>query len=136
MKTWFLPALVTLFCWGVWGFIPKITLRYVNAMSAVVYETIGVVIAGFIVLLALGFRPDINPRGIALGVVTGLVGMLGALTFLVALRTGKVSLVAMFTALSPIITISLAYFILREPITPKEGLGMLCAFVAILLFAT
>jgi transporter family protein len=47
---------------------------------------------------------------------------------------GKVSVIATLIALNPVITIGLAYFILKEPITLKEGAGMVFAFIAIILF--
>jgi transporter family protein len=105
-------------------------------MSAVIFETIGVIIAGFTVLVFINFRPEIHPKGVGLGILTGLLGIAGALGFLFAVKSGKVSVVAMFTAMYPLVTLLLGYFILKEPITLKEGLGMLCAIAAIVLFVT
>ena len=135
MKTWILPASMTLICWGVWAFIPKITTRHISPMSAVVYESTGALLMGLIVLGLLDFRPDVNIHGIFLAVLTGMLGMAGGLAFLFAVRSGKVSVVAMFTSLSPLITIALGYFVLKESITLKEGLGILSAFIAIVLFS-
>jgi len=91
---------------------------------------------GFIILALVGFRPEAHPKGVGLAVITGVLGITGALGFLFAVKSGKVSVVAMFTAMSPIVTILLAHFFLKESITLKEGLGMVCAFAAIVLFAT
>ncbi len=135
MKNWMLPGFVTLICWGFWAFIPKLTTRYISPMSAVVYESIGALVMGGIVLAILDFRPDVNARGICLAVVTGMLGIAGGLGFLFAVKSGKVSVVAMFTSLSPLITIVLGYLVLNESITVKEGLGVISAFVAIFLFA-
>jgi len=135
MKTWILPASITLICWGFWAFIPKITTRYISPMSAVVYESIGALAMGVIVLAMIDFRPDVNARGIFPAILTGMLGMTGCLGFLFAVRSGKVSVVAMFTSLSPLITIALGYFVLNESITLKEGLGILSAFIAIVLFS-
>jgi len=136
MHTWILPASVTLICWGLWGFIPKITTQYISPMSAMIYETIGALMVGGIVLVLVDFRPDVHIKGICLAIATGMIGLTGALGFLFAVKTGKVSIVAMFTSLSPLITIFLAYLILKEPLTIKEGLGILTAFAAIFLFTT
>lgn len=135
MKAWILPAFVTLVCWGIWGFIPKLTTRYISPMSAIVYESLGALAMGGIVLAILGFRPDVHAKGICLAVATGMLGLTGALGFLFAVKSGKVSVVAMFTALSPLITIALGVLVLKEPITLKEGLGIVCAFIAIFLFS-
>ena len=136
MKAWFLPAFLTFFLWGTWGFIPKLTTRYINPLSAVVFETVGVIIVGVAVLFVIGFRPDIHPKGIGFAVFTGVCGLLGALCYLIAISKGKVSVIVTMTALYPIFSISLAYFILKEPITMKEGVGMLFALAAIVLFST
>ncbi|MBU0970791.1 MAG: DMT family transporter [Proteobacteria bacterium] len=134
ISQWLLPASLTLICWGVWSFIPKITTRYISPMSAMIYEVIGAIIVGVVILTRLDFRPDINPKGICLAVVTGIVGLTGALGFLFAVKYQKVSVVAMFTSLSPVITLTLGWLVLKEPITLKEGLGIISAFAAIYFF--
>lgn len=134
MKAWLLPASMTMICWGIWGFIPKITTRYINPLSASVFEGLGSAIFAIIILFTLSFKPEIHPKGVSLAFITGLLGMLGALFYLFAMPKGKVSIIATMTALNPIITIALAYFILKEPITLKEGIGMVFAFIAIILF--
>ncbi|MEJ2219473.1 MAG: DMT family transporter [Desulfobacterales bacterium] len=134
MKEWLLPASMTLICWGIWGFIPKITTRYINPLSASVFEGLGSAVFALIVLFSLSFKPEIHPKGVSLAFITGLLGMLGALFYLFAMPRGKVSVIATIVALNPAITIALAYFFLKEPITLKEGLGMVFACVAIVLF--
>ncbi len=136
MNNWMLPAIVAFVCWGIWGFIPKITTQYINPMSALIFEAVGAVIMGFAVLAFMSFQPEIHPKGIGLAILTGILGLAGALGFLFAVKSGKVSVVAMFTAMAPIVTILLAYFLLKEPITLKEGLGMVFAFAALFLFVT
>ena len=121
-------------CWGVCGFIPKITTRYIHPLSASVFEGLGSAIFGLIILFSLSFKPEIHPKGVSLAFITGLLGMLGALFYLFAMPKGKVSVIATIAALNPVITIGLAYFFLKEPITLKEAVGMAFAFVAIVLF--
>ncbi|MGW8300965.1 MAG: EamA family transporter [Desulfobacterales bacterium] len=134
MKEWLLPASMTLICWGIWGFIPKITTRYINPLSASLFEGLGSTIFALIILVSLNFKPDIHPKGVSLAFITGLLGMLGALFYLLAMPKGKVSVIATLVALNPVITIGLAYLILKEPVTLKEGVGMVFAFIAIVLF--
>ena len=133
---WVFPAFVTLVCWGLWGFIPKLTTRYISPMSAMIYETIGAAIVGLVVFTLVDFRPEVHVKGVCLGITTGIIGLTGALGFLFAIKSGKVAVVAMFTSMSPIITVALACLVLKEPVTIKEGRGILCAFVAIFFFAS
>ena len=134
MKEWLLPASLTMICWGIWGFIPKITTRYINPLSASVFEGLGSAIFALIIFFSLSFKPEVHPKGMSLAFMTGLLGMLGALFYLFAMLKGKVSVIATLVALNPAITIGLAYFFLKEPITLKEGLGMVFACIAIVLF--
>jgi transporter family protein len=134
MKAWLLPASMAMICWGIWGFIPKLTTRYINPLSASVYEGLGSAVFALIVFFFIGFKPEVHPKGTSLAFATGLLGMLGALFYLFAMPKGKVSIVATISALNPVITIGLAYFLLKEPITLKEGIGMVFAFIAIVLF--
>ncbi|VFQ45903.1 EamA family transporter [Desulfoluna butyratoxydans] len=133
---WIAPALVTLVCWGLWGFIPKLTTQYISPMSAMIYETIGAAIVGLVVLTLVDFRPEVHVKGVCLGITTGIIGLTGALGFLFAVKSGKVAVVAMFTSMSPIITVALGCLVLKEPVTLKEGLGILSAFAAIFFFAS
>ena len=75
MKEWLLPASMTMICWGIWGFIPKITTRYINPLSASLFEGLGSTIFALIILVSLNFKPDIHPKGVSLAFVTGLLGM-------------------------------------------------------------
>ena len=60
-------------------------------------------------------------------------GSLGALFFLHAVSKQKASIVVTATALYPLITIILACLILKEPITLKQGIGIIFALIAMIL---
>ena len=135
MRAWIVPALTTFVFWGLWGFFPKLTTRYINPNSAIFYESlIGLPIA--MVVFAV-FRGQIgtDPRGVALASITGLVGVLGAYGFLVAVTRGPVSLITAFTALYPAFTIFLAMVFLGEQLEPRQWAGVGLAMIAMLLVA-
>jgi transporter family protein len=136
MKEWLLPTFGTIVFWGLWGFIPKITTKYISPKSAIIFETLGGIILGIVILISLKFKPDIHPKGVLLAVLTGLLGFAGALCFLYAALKGPISLVAVLSALSPIITVVLAMFFLNETITIKQGLGIVLGLGAVVLIAT
>lgn len=135
MKAWILPALGTFVFWGLWGFFPKLTTRYISPLSAMVYESIIGLPVGLIILATLNFKPEVHPRGILYASVTGVLGILGALGYLTAVRRGEVTLVSSFTALSPALTILLAMLLLGERLVLRQYLGIGLAFVAMLLIA-
>ena len=136
MKGWLLPVCITFVLWGIQGFIAKLTTQYINPMSALLFNILGAIIVGLVVFSFLDFRPEIQPVGVALAILMGILGILGALGFLFAMSKGKVSIVSVISALYPAVSIGLAYLILKEPITLKEGIGIVFAFIAIVLLST
>jgi len=136
MKTWLIPVCFTLVLWGIQGFIAKLTTQYIQPLSSLLFNVVGAVIVGVVVLHLLKFSPDIHPKGIFLAVIMGMVGMLGALGLLLAMRQGKVAVVTVISALYPIVSLLLAYIFLNETITPKEAVGIVFALVAMVLITT
>ena len=135
MQTWFIFALIALLLWGVWGLFPKLATNYLTPASVMVFSGIGNLLVLIGVLAFLNFRPDVHPRGITLAIVAGLLGTLGTIPFLYAISKGKASVVVPLTSLYPLVTIVLALLILREPMTLKQGVGIILALIALLLFA-
>jgi bacterial/archaeal transporter family protein len=135
MKDWMLPTLGAMLCWGVWGFIPKLTTRYLSPQSAIVYEVVGAVCLAAIALVGLKFQPDFHPLGIFFAIITGMLGFLGAFCFLNAVSTGPVTLVATLSALYPAISVLLAVAFLHEPITLRQGFGIALALASVILVA-
>lgn len=135
MRDWILPALGTFVFWGLWGFFPKITTRYINPLSAIVFEALIGIPFALVVLAALKFKPEIHPKGVLLASLTGVLGTLGALLYLVAVRKGQTSLVASFTAVYPALTIVLALLFLGDRLILRQWIGVGLALVAMLLVA-
>jgi len=135
MRDWILPAMGTFLFWGLYGFFPKITLRYISPLSTILFEALIGIPVAIIVLAVLKFKPEAHPTGVLLASLTGLLGMLGALSFLFAVRKGQVALVSAFTALYPALTILLAMLLLGERLELRQWVGVGMAIVAMLLFA-
>lgn len=136
MRDWILPTLGAMMFWGLWGFIPKITTGYIAPQSAIVYEVLGGLLLGAIVLFLLNFQLDTHPKGIALAITTGMLGFLGAFCFLTAVSKGPVTLVATISALYPVVSIALANFFLHETVTLRQGVGIALALLSMILVAT
>ena len=136
MNDWVIFAILALLVWGFWGFFPKLATNYISPKSVLVYEVIGAIIVGVAVLFLVNFKPEVNAKGITFAILTGIAGTLGALFFIFAVSRGETSVVVTTTALYPLITIILAFLILKEPITMKQGIGMIFAFAAMMLLST
>ncbi len=125
----------TFIFWGLWGFIPKITTRYISPTSAVVYEALIGLPVALIIMAIMRFQIQTEPRGIVLASITGVLGLLGALGYLVAVTRGPVSLITAFVALAPALTILLAMVFLGETLAVRQWVGVGMALVAVLLIA-
>ena len=136
MQPWLIYAILALVIWGFWGFFPKLTTGYIGPKSAMVFQSIGAVIVGMLVLFALKLKPEMHPRGVFFALLTGIAGITGALFFLYALSSGgKTAAVVMLTALYPVITIALSFIFLHEAVTLMQSIGILLALVSIILIA-
>lgn len=135
MDNWLTTAFIAFVLFGLWGFFPKLAVQYISPGSAIIYEVAGTIVVGLLALKIVDFRPDVHPRGILFAVLTGVTGMLGTLFFFYSVRTGKASIVASLTALYPLITITLAHFFLREPISARQVVAIILAMASLVLFA-
>lgn len=136
MKEWVLPVLGTWLCWGLWGFLPKLTVVYLSPRSATVYQICGGFVVALLLLHSLHFQPEMHLRGICLAAVTGALGFIGGWFYLAAVLRGPVTLVVTLTALYPLLSIALAWLLLGETISLKQGIGIVCGVIAIVLIAT
>lgn len=135
MREWMMPTVGALLFWGLWGFIPKITTRYLEPRSAIVYEVLGAIILAAIVLVSLKFQVQTHPIGMVLAMSTGMLGFLGAFCFLSAVSKGPVTLVATISALYPLVSIAFAVSLLHEAMSIRQGIGVALALVAMILIA-
>ena len=124
-----------LLMWGVWAFFTKLTAVHLSARSGLVFSSIGGIIVLVGVLISIGFRPDAESHGVIFALIAGLIASLASIMFLLALRSGKASIIVTMTALYPIITIILSYVFLQERITLVQGAGIMLSLVALVLFS-
>jgi len=136
MNDWLLFAIIALLLWGLWGLFPKIASNYIGPKSVLIYEAIGAAFLTIIVLFSVGFKPEVHTKGITFGILGGFAGAVGGLFFLYAISRGKASIVVPITALYPLVTILLAFIILKEPITLKQGIGIALALAAMVLLSS
>jgi transporter family protein len=137
LKQWLLYSILAFLTWGVWAFLPKVALGFLDPGTAFVFEAMGGASTGLLVMLFL--RPRLAGAPI-LGIIpaffTGVLGYLGLLFFMYALRQGeKISVVATLTALYPIVTIALALIFLDEKLNIVQCTGVVLALISIFLIS-
>jgi transporter family protein len=133
---WAAAAFFSLCSYGLWGLFTKLSVMHIDSKSAIVFQSIGSVLISVIVLSTLDYKLETNLKGVSFAVLTGIVGGIGGLFYLIAVSKGKITTVVTLTALYPLITILLAYWLLKETVSLKQCLGIGLGMIAILLMST
>src|SRR5882724_7718724 len=133
---WFGPAIVVLVTWGIAGLLQKLSTNHLSAETALVW-----LVVGFFLLDPWLYPQEsvlmYSSRSLVFALLSSLLNALGAWALLAAMKHGgKASIVVPFTALYPLVTVSLAPLLLHESITPHQGAGVVCALIAVVLLAT
>jgi drug/metabolite transporter (DMT)-like permease len=95
-------------------------------------------LAGFVALglyALIARQPALPPREIwGLSVINGILDIGGNAFYVLAAQTGRLDVAAVLSALYPASTVLLAWIFLKERITWLQAVGVLLAFIAIILF--
>jgi transporter family protein len=86
-------------------------------------------------LLQMRGKLDRNAGGIAYGLLSGIVTGLGTLGYYAALRDQDASVVTPVTGLFPVLTVLLAFVVLRERLNKVQMAGMLLALASIVILS-
>lgn len=89
---------------------------------------------GVIVLAARQFQP-MNTRGIAWGLVAGVLDVTGTAFFILASQAGRLDAAVVISSLYPAVTVLLARFFLNEHFSRWRVLGLLAAMLAVPMIA-
>ncbi|BAY07837.1 EamA family transporter [Calothrix sp. NIES-2098] len=133
VTNWLLHTIFSLFLYGLWGLFSKLATNYIDPKLALVYEVSGAILVSLLLISTNGFQWQGNIRGILYAVLVGISGTLATLCFFVAISQASATIVIPLTSLYPAITVLLAFVILKEPITLRQGIGILLAIAALLL---
>ena len=85
--------------------------------------------------MQMRWKLDRNGGGIAYGILSGIVTGLGTLGYYAALRDQDASVVTPVTGLFPVLTVVLAFVVLRERLNRVQMCGMLLALVSIVVLS-
>ena len=102
---------------------PVVTVRVASVLT----------IAAFVLLRRPQWRVPNRLLPVLLGI--GLTDMLATATFLAAIAVGPLAIAAVLQSLYPVVTVILAWAILKERITPVQAGGILAAGTAVVLIA-
>ncbi|MBI2659318.1 DMT family transporter [Candidatus Woesearchaeota archaeon] len=129
--------ILILLAWGLWGFMGKYALKFINPVSLILWEAVGSVALYLIVavIFFLNFKFESNPAGITAAFFTALFGVFGIVIFFFALSKTKASILVPLTALYPVVTIILSLIFLKEKVTLVQSIGIVFAVIASVLLS-
>ncbi|HID39002.1 MAG TPA: DMT family transporter [Calditrichaeota bacterium] len=135
-RSWLLFAIITTTFWGLWGALIEIPEKagFPATLGYSVWA-LTMIPPALIALKMINWKLEYDGRSIFLGAVIGFTGAGGQLILFQALRTGPAYLVFPFISLSPVVTILLSYFFLKERASLRGWLGIMFALVAIPLLS-
>lgn len=133
---WFWYSMICVLCWGAWALMSKLGSREIPPDTMQFLFTVGTVPVGLALFITRRGKLEKSSRGIAYGVLNGILSGIGGLTLFAAYHTnGNTTLITATAALYPMITVVLAITVLRERFRAIQALGMLFAAIAIVIFS-
>ncbi len=129
-------GIVLLLLFGLWGITAKLAMGGIGLQIVIWAQIAQTLIFPIYFLLFRDLLPlKFDGPAIVWALVTGALGIGGTIMLYVMLRVAPTSIVIPISALYPVITIVLSYFILHEKITAQQWLGIAFALVAIALLS-
>ena len=135
LERWYWLSIVVIFLWALGGFFGKVALKYHTPYRVYFFEAVGTLTVATVVLL---LRWDEIFQDFSISIPALLMGLMwgvGTVLFIVALKYGKLSIIAPLTSTYPVITVILAIVFLKESLSLRESLGVFFAVLAAALLA-
>jgi bacterial/archaeal transporter family protein len=133
---WLWYALLGIFWWGLWGFLSKIGSVAASPLQMQILFTLGMLPVALGMLVQMRWKLDRNPGGVTYGLLSGVATGLGTLGYYAALREQNASVVTPLTGVFPVLTVMLAFVVLRERLNKVQVGGMLLALASIVILST
>jgi transporter family protein len=135
IPVWVWYALLGILLWGLWGFLSKIGSVAANPPQMQILFTLGMLPVAGTMLLQSREKLDGHLGGIAFGLLCGIATGAGTLGYYAALRLQSASVVTPVTGLFPVITVILAFVLLRERLNKVQMAGLLLALASVVILS-
>lgn len=133
-----LLSFLTVLLWGAWGLQSKIIVDRISPWVNQALFSLGLAPLLLWPLLSKNLHSGRGStrRGALYGFITGVLGGGGNIALYLALaRGGKASIVIPVVGLAPLVTVVLAFFVLKESLNRVQMLGLAAAAVSIYLLS-
>lgn len=135
-RPWLIYALITTVFWGIWGALIELpgkagfppTLVYIVwALTMIPCALIG--------LSIVNWKLEVDLKSVVYGMIIGLTGAGGQIVLFQALLNGPAYLVFPIISLSPVVTVLLSVFFLKETASKRHWWGIIFALIAIVMMS-
>ena len=137
-SSWMLLSIATVLLWGSWGLQSKLIVDRISPWMNQVLFSIGLLplLAWMFFWKNLRSATGERKTGAAYGLLTGVLGGIGNVTFYLALSGGgKASVIVPMVGLAPLVTVLLALVILKESLNRAQIIGLVLALASIYLLS-
>lgn len=132
---WVIYAVLCVVGWGLWGFLAKIGSDTATPFQLQILFTLGMLPVALCMLAAMRWKLDRDFRGAGYGILSGVTTGLGILGYYGALREQSASVVTPLTGLFPLLTVVLAFVVLRERLNRVQLCGIGVALTSIIILS-
>jgi drug/metabolite transporter (DMT)-like permease len=134
--SWFTYALITTVFWGVWGALIEIPEKagFPATLGYCVWA-LTMIVPSFFALRSVRWKLDTGKKAVISGLIIGFLGSIGQIVLFHVLTIGPAYLVFPIISLSPLLTILMSYFLLKERTSRRSWIGITLALVAIPLLS-
>lgn len=136
-EKWFWCSVLCVLCWGGWALVSKLGTNEISASGMQFIFAFGFVPVAVLVLALKPVKFEKDIKGISYGLGNGVLAGIGGLALFAAYRTGgNTSVITVATALYPMITVVLAFLVLKERLTRLQIVGLGFAALAMIILAS
>jgi transporter family protein len=133
---WLIYSMVPIVLWGVCGLLQKMSTNHLSARASAIWFLLAFVPLAGVIIMVAPVPSGIPIQTWALAAGVGFTLALGNFTILLAFASGgKASIITPMTGLYFLVSIPIAIVAFDEEFVWREGLGMACALLAIVLLS-
>ena len=133
---WFWCCVFCVACWVPWTFLSKLGSETIPPNTMQYLFNWGSIPVGLVFLVRQRFRLEKSAKGIAFGLLVGILSAAGQLALFAAFRySSNASVVTVITSLYPLVTVILAVLFLRERLNRTQMVGLGFAAAALVIFS-
>ncbi|HBQ82960.1 MAG TPA: EamA family transporter [Bacteroidales bacterium] len=135
-RPWLIYTFITTLFWGIWGALIELPGKagFPPTLVYIVWS-LTMIPCALIGLAIIKWKLDIDLRSISYGMIIGLTGAGGQIVLFQALLNGPAYLVFPIISLSPVVTVMLSVFLLKETASKRHWAGIILALIAIALMS-